>query len=155
MPDRAKIFDKVLKEIAVPDLKKNGFHYDGNRTFRKLTKNGSVAQIINFQLGQRSMAGKFTVNLGVYHEGDFAGILLNNACEYHCKQDKRIRIGHIIPAKLKRLQGIPFIGWLFGIPDRWWRFSDDQQFTRNNISQVMNVLNRYGVPWLDFKTGSG
>jgi hypothetical protein len=155
MTKRAKTFDKVLKEIAVPELKKNGFHFDGSRTFRKKTNDCPTILIINFQLGQRSMEGKFTVNLGVFHEGDFAGIPIDKACEYHCKRDYRTRIGQLIPSKLKSFQAIPFIGWLFGIPDRWWRFSDDKQATAKNISQVMTILKLYGMPWLNFKSNTG
>lgn len=154
MLSRAKIFDRVLRDIAVPELIDSGFHFDGSRTFRKINRNAAVAQIINFQLGQRSIAGKFTVNFGVFHEGDFSGVGFANACEYDCLWAKRTRIGQIIPSKLSPLQAIPFIGWLFGTPDRWWKFSEDEQLTRKNIGQVLSYIKCYGIAWLDSKAAN-
>lgn len=86
------------------------------------------------------------MNLGVFHEDVFEGMPLIHAYEYHCKHYNRTRIGQIIPSKLSPLQAIPFIGWLFGTPDRWWKFSEDEQLTRENITQVMVYINRYGFP---------
>jgi hypothetical protein len=154
MTKRAKTFDKVLKEVAVPELKKTGFHYDGGRTFRKIINNGTAVQIINLQLGQRSKEGKFTVNLGVFHAGDSAGVILANAYEYHCKWAKRIRIGQLIPSKLRRLQVIPFIGWLFGSFDRWWKFSEDSHLTRKNIALITDIIISYGITWLESKVAA-
>lgn len=151
MPARSKIFDKVLREITVPELKKSGFHFDGSRTFRKIIDNNATVQIINFQLGQRSKEGKFTVNLGVFHAGDSAGIILANTYEYHCQWANRTRIGQLIPSKLRWLRAIPFIGWLFGSFDRWWKFSEDDHLTRKNIALVTDTITRYGIPWLESK----
>ncbi|MGI9318616.1 MAG: DUF4304 domain-containing protein, partial [bacterium] len=65
MTARSDTFDACLIEIVSPKLIDIGFEFDKSRTFRRFADQQTVAEFINFQLGQRSLEGKFTVNLGV------------------------------------------------------------------------------------------
>lgn len=66
--ERVKILDEGIKEIVVPFLKEKKFDYTPKtRTFRKTNPEDGGTWIIDFQAGQRSMEGRFTVNLGVFN----------------------------------------------------------------------------------------
>lgn len=79
MSTRAAAFDKALREIAVPARSAQGFNFNGSRTFRRVSADCRICWIIDFQVGQRSTAGKFTVNLGVFVEGDGADVSVSQA----------------------------------------------------------------------------
>lgn len=148
MSARTSAFDRALRGTALPALAAHGFRFDGGRTFRRLSEDGRICRIVNFQLGQRSMEGKFTVNLGVFVEGDGSGIETSRAHEYDCRRDRRARIGALIPQRFPRLVGLPFVGFLFGSLDRWWSFSEDDARTRAAMSAAVEATVSHGLDWL-------
>lgn len=105
--------------------------------------------IVNFQLGQRSLAGKFTVNLGVFAEADSPGINVARANEHDCRFDRRLRLGELVPHRFSRLAGLPYVGSLFGPRDRWWSFPDDGVHTHAAMSVVVDQIVAHGLHWLD------
>ena len=147
MSTRSDVFDDALRLIVVPVLAGHGFTFDGNRTFRRLSADQRVSELVNFQLGQRSLAGKFTVNLGVYVDGDSSGVNVAQAKEHHCPHGRRMRIGHLIPAKLPVLAKLPYIGFLFGPRDKWWPCSGDSAQLGAALSAVVDKIVLYGLPW--------
>ena len=149
MSVRASAFDKALRGIAVPALSTHGFKFDGSRTFRRLSQGGRICQIINFQLGQRSMEGKFTVNLGIFAEEDCPAVSANGAHEYDCRSQRRTRIGALIPLRFPKLANLPFVGFLYGAPDKWWSFSEDESHTYEAVSTVVDTISAYGLGWLN------
>lgn len=85
MPAFARSFSKHLRTLVVPAFTEAGFAFDGSRSFRRFPKGTTCAQIVSFQLGERFMEGKFTVNLAVYNPDDAAAQLEpQKAFEYHC-----------------------------------------------------------------------
>lgn len=148
MSSRASAFDKTLREIAVPALEVHGFKFDGARTFRRISSDGRTSQIINFQLGQRSMAGKFTVNLGLFTEGDRPGVSPAHAKEHDCRFECRTRIGALISPRHPRLASLPFIGMLFGIPDKWWTFAEDPSRNAASVFTAVDKIRAHGFGWL-------
>lgn len=148
MSARASAFELALREIAVPALAPHGFRFDGRRTFRRRSEDGRICRIVNFQLGQRSMAGKFTVNLGVFVEGDGVGIDASRANAYDCHSARRTRIGALMPRRFTRFAALPFIGFLFGGLDKWWAFSEDAARTRAAVSVAMDTVVAHGLDWL-------
>ncbi|TXH65425.1 MAG: DUF4304 domain-containing protein [Lysobacteraceae bacterium] len=149
MSTRVSVFDQALREIAVPALAARGFRFDGSRTFRRLAEHSRVSQIINFQLGQRSMAGKFTVNLGIYVDGDSSGINPSRAQEHDCLFERRRRIGALIPLRFPGLAALPFVGFLFGTRDRWWSFSENPSRTASSLSAAVEQITAHGLDWLN------
>lgn len=147
MSTRASTFDKALRETAVTALSAHGFRFDGGRTFRQLSEDHRTCRIIDFQLGQRSMAGKFIVNLGVFAEGDSLGVSAAQANEYDCRFERRMRIGTLIPNKLHRLASLPFIGFLFGSADRWWAFSNEPDLTTAAVAAAVDKVTAHGFAW--------
>jgi hypothetical protein len=146
MSARASTFDRALREVAAPVLLAHGFEFDGSRTFRRLS--GETCQIINFQLGQRSMAGKFTVNLGFFSDGDRPGVSAARANDYDCLTEHRARIGALIPVRFPRMAKLPYVGFLFGIPDKWWPFSSDSSLTYISVSTAVDKIVAHGLGWL-------
>jgi hypothetical protein len=145
--ERALTFNRALREIAVPKLSEHGFKFDSSRTFRRLSSDQRFCEIINFQLGQRSKEGEFTVNLGVFREGDSQGILVSHAQEHECSHGYRIRIGAIIPIRFPKLYELPIFGFLFGSKDKWWQFSSSPLVTNTAVSSAVNVLLAHGMGW--------
>ena len=92
MPAFAGSFSEHLRKLVVPAFTEAGFAFDGSRTFRRFPKGTTCAQIVNFQLGERFMEGKFTVNLAVYNPDDaVAQLEPQKAFEYHCSVRLRQR----------------------------------------------------------------
>lgn len=156
MSSASSAFTKSLRATVAPVLREKGFSYDGRRTFRRLRHGEAIAQIINFQLGQRSLEGKFTVNLGVYVPEDFTPTRLEptaeKAHEYSCSLQRRCRLGVLVPGRLSVLSGVPVLGALFAAQDKWWRFSGDQSETQRSLSLVVSLMEEYAYEWLEKAT---
>lgn len=148
MNQRIKIFNDCLREIVKPNLGNLGFKFDNSRTFRRIRDNAIEAEIINFQLGLRSLEGKYTVNLGVYQLNDNNTTKLEKALPHDCNCEAESRIGALIPPKIEFLKNTPVLGYFFGSPDKWWKFSNDHVSTRTNLEIVNKYIIRFGIPWL-------
>lgn len=159
MTDRLKVLDKAIEKIAAPVLEPDGFRYGAKRTFRKV--GATTCRIINFQVGTRWMAGKFTVNLGVYCPEFFLydgkPPPLQEACEWNCLPGFRERLGKLAKSPWTRLW-TGFLGpsedawWkeiLYGSHDRWWRFSADEEQTNTSVRKALALIKTVGFPWLD------
>jgi len=149
MTARSKALDECLAELVSPKLNDIGFDFDKSRTYRRIVNDKSVVEIINFQLGQRRLEGKFTVNLGVLSQdqAQAKGVELKKAYPYSCQYQERI--GCVLPPKSELLKDIPYLEMIFGSHDRWWRFSADKEFTLRQVSDVCEKIISYGVPWLE------
>ena len=149
MTARSDTFDECLIEIVSPKLINIGFKFDKSRTYRRFTNQQTVAEIINFQLGQRRLEGKFTVNLGVLsqQEARLKGVELSKAYPYSCPSQNRI--GCVLPPKSELLKDVPYLGMIFGSHDKWWRFSADKEFTQRQLKDVCEKIINSGVPWLE------
>lgn len=94
MTARSETFAECLQEVVTPKLNDIGFVFDKSRTYRRLVREQTGVEIINFQLGQRRLEGKFTVNLGVLTEDHEKDIELMKAYPYSCNYQDRI--GYIL-----------------------------------------------------------
>ncbi len=148
MNSRTKIFNGILRSDVKPFLTNKGFEFDNSRTFRRASGKNNQIEIINFQLGVRSMEGKFTVNLGVYEPTDDQKFDLQKVMPHDCADFAQARLGEIIPAKLNNFNNMPILGFFFGQSDRWWRFTEDEFKTKKNMQAVVDILNKYGLNWL-------
>ena len=141
---RLDVLNRGIKEVLDADLRALGFRYDGaSRTFRRSV--GEFVQIINFQAGQRSLEGRFTVNLGVFHpeyhdNGRDPGA---KPLEYHCLVEFRSRIGGLIDSPILRFLGLPMPS------DKWWPFSPDASQVRRELDRVKPLVLGKAVPWLE------
>ena len=149
MTAKSDTFDECLAEAVTPNLVDMGFMFDKSRTYRKLVNESTTVEIINFQLGQRRLEGKFTVNLGVLSqaEADEKDIELKKAYPYSCRYQNRI--GCVLPPKSEMLKNVRYLGMIFGSHDKWWRFSADKEFTLRQIKEVYGKIINYGIPWLE------
>jgi hypothetical protein len=145
---RTRTFNQTLRAVLRPVLDRHGFVFDRGRAFRNIDPGRGAVQIVHFQLGQRSLAGKFTVNLGVLKRGDSAEVGLEKAYPYHCPCGANTRLGHLLPATAPVLSKLPLLGFLFASRDRWWRFSDDEAFTSRQLVLVTDLIVAHGLPWL-------
>lgn len=159
MADRVKVLDKVIRDVAAPVLEKEGFRFDGKRTFRKVGASGKTSQIVDFQVGKKFMLGEFAVNLAVYSPDTAIGPNrpdLANANEWDCLPGFRQRLGALIQSRWTTLW-TRFLGqsestwWkqiLYGSRDRWWKFSEDEAQTVIAMRSVLTTLQELGLPWL-------
>lgn len=147
MSARSDTFDRCLRRIVSPRLEALGFTFDKSRSYRRVDTARASVEIVQFQLGQRSMEGRFTVNLGVLEAAEAAGVALDKALPVHCR--RQTRIGFAAPPRWPRLERIPAIGFLFGARDRWWRFSAETAFTTRQLEQACGEIQRHGIAWLE------
>jgi hypothetical protein len=141
-------FTTRLKAEAAPALAEAGFVFDGRRTFRRLSADGSGAQIVNFQLGDRFMAGKFTVNVAVYDPARCdARVEPAKALEHHCAPALRQRLGLLIPGRLRALERLPVVGLVFRPRDTWWATDD-----ATAVGAATDAVAAYGLPWLEARS---
>ncbi len=62
--------------------------------------------------------------------------------------DRSRTLCRAMPA-VTRLRRILFVGMLFDSVDRWWPVSSADLITRHSLELVMDLLGKYGLPWLD------
>lgn len=155
--ERIKILDAGIKEIVGPFLKERQFDYTPKtRTFRKTNPENECTWIIDFQVGQRFMEGRFTVNLAFFYPDLHSEIKqespLAEPREYHCHPWNRERLGALrdtpITSFFKRfIKGSNhwFTQWLITSPDRWWKFSNNEPETRRSLKKVVKELKEHGL----------
>ena len=141
--------DECLEEAVTPKLTDMGFIFDKSRTYRRLVNEGITVGIVNFQLGQRRLEGKFTVNLGVLSQAEAIekDIELKKAFPHSCRYQNRI--GCVLPPKSEMLKNVRYLGMIFGSHDKWWQFSADNEFTLLQVKEVCEMIINYGIPWLE------
>ena len=108
MAEISRVLDQQLRLVVLPTMNTRGFTFDRSRTFRRAMPDGSM-QIVNFQMGQRSMEGQFTVNLGVYRPGNpvyDAGLSHGRVMEFNCENRTRLGPLCVSPARA-RLRNVP------------------------------------------------
>ena len=147
MTARADNFLECLQRVVSPRLRSFGFVFDKSRTCRRFADDGAGVEIVNFQLGQRRLEGRFTVNLGVLNRARADGIDLRKAYPWHCSYQNRL--GCVRPPRCERLEYVPFLGMIFGRHDKWWRFSTESEFTSRQLNEACDMIVDYGVPWLE------
>lgn len=151
MSEATHVLDFQLRSVLDPLLAERGFRFDRLRTFRRVRGDGSV-QIVNVQVGERSMASQFTVNLGVFRPGDQVidpKFNPHRPMEYHCPPQRRERLGRLRPTLLYELRRVPVLGVLGQPRDHWWKLSDDPRRTAASLRDAGALLVDKGLPWLE------
>lgn len=144
----ARSFTRRLREEAAPALAPLGFVFDGSRTFRRFPEGRAGVQIVNYQLGERFLAGRFTVNLAVYDPARCAAqVDATKALEYHCDAALRQRLGLLTPSRWRALERLPVAGRLFRPKDTWWAADD-----ATAIAEAGSAVTAYGLAWLEAHT---
>lgn len=139
-------FTENLYKILVPALEDAGFTFDGRRALRRRV--GDCVQIVDVQVGDRFMQGKFTINLAVYDPtNDAANVERAKVREYDCDWKRRQRLGMLLPPRFPVLQKLPVVGNLFGAKDVWWSASGPE-----GMGRARDALFKYGVTWLEQHT---
>lgn len=130
-----RAFERSLKQIVKPALVECGFTPQKTREF-VLNGHGRV----EFQLGVRFMAGKFTVNVIVGNESHRIGQL---------RETPWTRLLHRIfglkPTLLKDLL-MP--------KDKWWPLTEDQGRMDRTMKEVLDRLMRDAVPRIQGHTST-
>jgi hypothetical protein len=144
MPSVEPAFTQRLRQVIAPVLVGEGFVFDERRVFRRVARGGRV-HIVDVQVGDRFMAGKFTMNLAVFDptedtgHGDAATVR-----EHHCAWKRRHRLGLLVPPRLPALERLPIVGFLFGPKDIWWSAHDI-----TGLERARAALIAYGLPWFN------
>ncbi|MEX0939657.1 MAG: hypothetical protein WDZ59_17465 [Pirellulales bacterium] len=148
-------FDRQLKAIAAPEMDRHEFVFDGRRTFRRDVRHdpSPYIQIVEFQIGTKSLSGRFTVNLGVYNESyqpedqkRADGPLQPSPAQ--CMSDLSDRLGYFCDpprgfwSRLLRLPSQP-------PHDYWWPQHENDRKMQSVLRQVIDCIIHRGIPWLD------
>src|SRR3989442_1325327 len=93
--DAAKTLERGIRQLIKPEMVSRAFSYEAStRTFRR--RSGECIQIVDFQIGVTIMAGKFTVNLGVFHpeycDAVSPELVPDKPRERHCLMEFRERL---------------------------------------------------------------
>lgn len=127
------VFEKSLSKLVIPALEQHGFVFNGRRDFIK--PYGQSEAKINFQLGQRGMAGKFTVNL-----------IVDGASE---------RLGCVRKTKWSRTIDLVFGNYnpwwkdVFMPKDKWWKLDEFDSYMNRTMNRVLFILVTDGMAWLE------
>jgi hypothetical protein len=125
----AKKLDLIQAE-AHKYLSQSGYKKKG-RTFNKSLDSGLI-HVINFQMGKRSLAGKFTINLGVYIPEIYRAVWDKEAPRFvnhgNCEIEKRI--GELI----------------YPHEDLWW---DLNKNPKRLSKKVVKIIDKYSLPFLN------
>lgn len=133
MKQTTPLFNESLRNLVQPALQRRGFAFDGRRRFSR-TEHGQTA-IIEFQIGQRFMDGRFTINL---------------MCD-----EKFQRLGLVRDTPWSRLIERLFGGFnpwwkaLFLPKDKWWRLGTSATSTDKQVLAALHCLETYGLRWLE------
>lgn len=162
MASRTEVLDRTTRDYAAEQLRPYQFNFDGKRTFRRINKEKQTVHIIEFQVGVRFMAGKFTVNLGVYSPTYFTGSDTRKAPEPEsalpsdCLPGFNGRLGCLRETlwyrTFSKIFGQPNTLWkelLYAPRDHWWPFSEQQELTQKSVRQVVQLILDRGLPWLE------
>jgi hypothetical protein len=160
--EAVQALERGIHQIIEPELVRRGFkHERSTRAFRR--QSGECTQIVEFQIGARSMAGKFTVNLAVFHP-DYCDAAVrelgtDRPREFHCLMKFRIRLSLLrdtLFARVFRVQcrdtGSFPKRWLTTPTDKWWPFSPDEAQVATALRSVGELLLVRGLDWLDEKS---
>ena len=129
--EHARKLDLIQSEVH-KELREHGFRKQ-RRTFNRSLESGLI-HVINFQMGRRSLSGKFTINLGIYIPEIYRLLWFWNEDEPKfvdhgdCEIEKRI--GELVP---------PY-------KDHWW---DLNKHTKRLSKKVLTVIEKHGLPYLN------
>ncbi len=149
---KLKIFYRQLKKSVLSRVTLAGFKFDEKRTFRRALNCGgiSVCQIIEFQVGIKSLTGRFTVNLGVYSNsfrpsdwqdpGESPG-------SWNCLPGKSIRLGRFYNKKRTLIEKL-FRG-PFSSSDHWWAQTEKETTMDETLNEVTDLILGAGLAWLN------
>jgi len=159
---RLKCLDQGIRQQLAQFLIAHNFELEpSKRTFRR--KRGDFTQIINIQLGSKSLTGKFTVNLGVFHPSAGSPIpghpTPSDPGEADCPTEMRARLGMIRDSMLGRLfrvrpdSSASFLkSWLSTPFDKWWPYTDAPKQIERELASVIRLLEQHGLAWLESKS---
>jgi hypothetical protein len=134
-------FTRNLREIIGEPLIREGFTFDGRRVFRRRVDGGRV-HIADVQVGDRFMAGKFTINLALFDPAQDGQKDPATVREHDCAWPRRQRLGLLMPSRFRRLERLPGVGVLFGPKDRWWSAR-----AVDGLQEARLAMVAYGLPW--------
>lgn len=141
-------FDRQVARVYAPVLVAHDFGADGRvfRSPRVGPEHAGVVLVVDLQVGVRALAGRFTVNLGV-----FDPVLWPSGTpaprEHDCHPDLRQRLGLLLPPARRGLLG-RLLGRA-GPRDVWWPQSEDAAAMARTLEEVAALTVAHGLPWLE------
>lgn len=136
--DKLKQFDAQLKSVLAPRLKEEGFEREKKARLwiRPSAVTDQVRQLVWIQVGgaATSVAGKFTVEFGIYfpkYDQFMNGNKLLGPVIGGCHFDLRARLGMLIAPP----------------SDRWWPYSADETEMAKQIKEIQQLIAKHGLPW--------
>jgi hypothetical protein len=144
---KARIIDPYLSALGFVSVDKRVFHRHIDH------EDTTTIQVVSFQLGERWLAGKFTVNLGVYNH-DLRPCPWLDKVDFvdsgECGLELSKRLGFFVEPK----RGL--VAKLLNRPvesdDHWWPLSPKETVMKKTLDGVRVLLETHGLPWLNYHT---
>jgi hypothetical protein len=149
---RLREFDRQLAAVVRPVLEPLGFIAGVHRCFRRIgpADHGTIAHIVHFQVGIKSMTGKFTVNLCVYHSkfclhpGD---VTPETATFGSGLLELWVRVAQLEPVRPSLIGRI--LGRSTEPPDRWWEQSADPVAMAAALREPLALVLAHAPAWFE------
>lgn len=121
---------------------------------RRVEHEGTVStQVIEFQVGVRSLAGRFTVNLAVFNRTYARASTLRDPDApflFDCPHELFQRLGSSAPRRRSVLDRL--LGRRGGARDYWWAQEVDEGRMVGTLKEVLELLTGRGISWLEQQT---
>jgi hypothetical protein len=157
--DAIKTLEKGIRDLIKPEMASRDFSYEpSTRTVRR--PSGECMQIVEFHIGVRTMAGKFTVNLAVFHPKYCDSVSQEfppgKPRELDCLMEFRRRLSVLRDTPLTKFfrhrvrNTDNYLKWWLVTPtDKWWSFTPGQVQVGDALGSVRGLLLARGLDWLD------
>ena len=150
MPSAAlREFDRQVARVFAPVLVAHDFGADGRvfRSPRVGPGQEGLVLVVDLQVGVRALAGRFTVNLGVFDPALWPSASLAPR-EHDCHPELRQRLGLLLPPARRGLLG-RLLGRAVGPRDVWWPQAEDAGRMARTLAEVAALTVAHGLPWLE------
>lgn len=137
---RTKLLDTVMNEAFIPALVAYGFVKTASRRYERARPNGGV-DVIEVQLGQRSLAGFFCINAFVLHG---SGQWPSSPKRLGSGLVALMRVPQIVLFSPLSHLLIP-IYWPSLITDSWYRMSQSKIYLRVAFAEIRWLFSLQGL----------
>jgi hypothetical protein len=149
---RLREFDRQLAAVVPPVLEPLGFRGGVHRAFRRIRQgdHGTLAHIVHFQVGIKSMTGRFTVNFVVYHSkfclrpGE---VTAETATFGDGFMELWARVAQLEPVRPSLIGRI--LGRSTEPPDRWWEQSADAAAMASALREPLALVLAHAPRWFE------
>ncbi len=149
---RLRELDHQLAKVVRPALEPIGFLAGAHRAFRRIHQadHGTLVHIVQFQVGIKSMTGKFTTNLVVYHSAfcpNPGAVSPETASFGDGFLALWTRVAKLEPPRRSLIQKL--LQRTAHSDDRWWPQSDKPDVMAASLREVVGLVLTHAPAWFE------